>query len=55
MNNGIGGEMYTREKSKIVEGVLQDMHKAAKKSRYVKEADLESSNTPSHDQGMCII
>ena len=47
----LGGELYTKEKSKQVERVLQDMHKAAKKSRHVKEADIESSNTPIYDQG----
>ena len=46
----LGGELYTKEKSKAVESVLKDMHKIAKKSRHVKEADLESSNTPTYDQ-----
>ena len=45
------GELYTKEKSKEVERVLQDMHKEAKKSRQIKDADIQSSNTPSYDQG----
>ena len=51
LSGHLGGEQYTKEKSKTVESVLQDMHKIAKKSRHVKEADLESSNTPTYDQG----
>jgi hypothetical protein len=36
----------------IHKGKIKDSgNKIAKKSRHVKEADLESSNTPTYDQG----
>ena len=46
-----GDEVYTKDKSKQVEGVLKRMHNEAKKKRHLKDADLDSTNTPVYEQG----
>ena len=45
------GEEYSKEKSKSVESVLKMMHSEAKKMKHIEDADLESTNTPSYEQG----
>ena len=45
------GEDYSKEKSKAVEKTLKEMHSKAKKLKQVNDADIESSNTPSYEQG----
>ena len=47
----IKGEDYTKEKSRTVESVLKSMHSKAKTSKQMEDADMESSNTPSYEQG----
>ena len=48
------GEEYSKEKSKSVESVLKLMHSEAKKMKHIEDADLESTNTPSYEQGDAI-
>ena len=47
-----GDEEYSKDKSKQVEVELKRMHTEAKNQRYVKDADLDSINTPIYEQGI---
>ena len=44
-----GDEEYSKDKSKQVEVELKRMHTEAKNQRYVKDADLDSINTPIYE------
>ena len=49
--NCLGEEEYLKEKSKQVERVLIGMNSDAKKQSFLQDADLDSGNTPIHEQG----
>ena len=46
-----GDEEYSKQKSKQVERVLVKMNIDAKKARLLKDVNLDSENTPVHEQG----